>query len=198
MKNSILNLAALSSSLQVLKLKQFFFIFLLLVVASIHCKAQTGSSQNLDSKNGYKGIILGSNISTLKKNLLTRIETGMPPGDSVTTYSYGDSTLYKLSNDITILGIGVNIYKNKILSITLIYNRNDGYALTNLFYKAYGIYFKPNKFEDVYKWNTEKVALVVNFQKIDDTGYAIYSCNSLQSEVDKRKLNSDTKAVKDL
>jgi hypothetical protein len=169
---------------------------LLLLFSAFNVKAQFGTRQDLESKNGYKNIKLGSDISTLKKENLVLDAGSKMDKDSCLTYEYKDSVAYKITPDISLSGIGITCYKNKILSIVLLLNKSDGYEILALFKKAFGWPTQYNQFIDNYLWPSNLVMLTLNFSHKDS--YAIYTCNPLQSELDRKKEKRNNKAVSDL
>lgn len=171
-----------------------------LIILYCHvCKAQLGNLQNLQSKNGYKGIVLGSDISTLPTDKLSSLDDAKTTPDSIRRFDYKDTSLYKISDIIKLSAIVISTYKNKILNITLVYDKKDGYSILEIFERAFGLYTdRPNMFMDKYNWYSSKVKLAVNFENKGPFAYAIYTCNDLQSEVDQKMLKANKKAASDL
>jgi hypothetical protein len=166
-------------------------LLLILIVSAKVCWSQKNIAY-LDDKNGFKGIVLGADKSTLNQKLLEKIDASST--DTTITYKYNDTSLLKINDDMRLIEIGVTIYKNKILKITLIYDKENGSELTLLFMKAYGLYTsRPNRFMDNYYWYGKNVKLFLSYE--GKFGYAIFTCNPLQSEIDSKKNNSDNKTI---
>jgi hypothetical protein len=182
-------------------LNKWMFLFCLLVIGlslPLNSFSQGGYSKELSAKNGYKTIILGSDIKSLKQEKLTKLNGGKITTDSVIDYEYTDTTIYKISDNLKLTTIGVTTFKDKIVSINLIYNEDDGYKMLDVFKAAYGLYtLKPNRFLEAYVWHSDKVDLDLNFTR-PNYGYALYTCKPLQDVLDALKSKLANKAAGDL
>ncbi len=168
-------------------------ILLCFLTFSICCKAQLGTTDALEGKGGYKGILLGSDIAAIKSKLFSIEGNASPDADSCVTFEYRDAEALKITESTSLMQIGIRTYKNKIQSIILLFNKSDGPELSVLFIKAFGLPLRDNQFMDIYKWSSSNVGLSLNYE--NNPGYAIYTCKPIQDLIDKNKLTATNKAV---
>ncbi|MDF2432094.1 MAG: hypothetical protein JWP44_1725 [Mucilaginibacter sp.] len=147
-----------------------------------------GSLGYLKQSNGFKDIVLGSNI-----NIIPSYKLGYMDGDyhvdadSCLKLNYKDTDL-KFGDNLFLDLVGIRTFKNKVVNIYLFFKKADGYKVLQSMLDSYGLFTdRPDNYQDVYNWNTSRVSLSLMYEMNVDLGVAIFTCNDLQKEIETRK-----------
>jgi len=159
-----------------------FFIILLIPTISSAQKKTIGSVDYLKSSNGFKDIILGTDISSI-----TYLQSNYLDGDSrfdadsCLKFAVTDSNLLKINNNLALDMIGIRTYKNKIVNIYLFFRKADGYKMLSDLLTNYGVVFtKPDENKNIYNWDCKTINLCLLFEANTEDGVAIFTCNPLE------------------
>jgi hypothetical protein len=152
------------------------------------CQDATGTIKNLELKNGYKSLKLGSDIKGLSPEKLGYLNKENPmKADSTILYEYRDDDLKKVSSDLTLSTIALKVYKGKIAQIILFFNKPDGGKFLDIFQTAFGMYtYRANRFMDNYEWESSSVDLELRYESNSQFGMALYGSNILLGEIRKK------------
>jgi hypothetical protein len=146
-----------------------------------------GKLKSLIKSNGYKGIVLGADISDVMMHYrLSYLDdnTGID-ADSCITYACNDSTLLAMPGKLSLNIVGIRTYKNKIINIYLFFDMNDSYKILGDFLKQYGQFNSlPYEYTNIYDWKTPKVDLSLKYTPGTELGIAVFTCNPLAAEVE--------------
>jgi hypothetical protein len=164
------------------------------------CQDATGTIKNLELKNGYKSLKLGSDIKGLSPEKLGYLNKENPmKADSTILYEYRDDDLKKVSSDLTLSTIALKVYKGKIAQIILFFNKPDGGKFLDIFQTAFGMYtYRANRFMDNYEWESSSVDLELRYESNSQFGMALYGSNILLGEIRKKAESNASKAAKEL
>jgi response regulator of citrate/malate metabolism len=166
----------------------------LLVLSCFHGYSQTiqlGSIRNLYNSNGFKNLVLGSDIGPLANNLNYLDDNSRTDADSCIMYSCANDDMLDIDSTLKLDMVGIRTYKNKIVNIYLFFNQKDAYKVLQNFLQNYGQYTqKPIEYADVYCWNTDKVSLSLSYSADVDKGVAVFTFNPMLQNIqsdDKRR-----------
>ena len=179
-------------------MKKHIPALLLFLIVPFITFAQSGTKNALSDKNGFKTLVLGSSIAPIKSKLKTYDDRPKMNADSSYFADYTDTSLYNIG-DIKLNGITLRIYKEKILSIIVTFDRSVGSELNLTYIKAFGMYSdRPNRFMDKYYWYSQNVNLMLNYDQTQKLPVAMYTCVPLNDEIEKIQLAKRNKAASDL
>lgn len=173
-------------------MKRLLFVWFFLFLTTLTTRAQElGKIENLDEKNGFKNILLGEVINSDKYKYIGN-------GD-------GNSKFYDLiTNDlkigqIPIESISIISYENRVHMIVVYFEKKHGISIENVLYKAYGLYTeRPNRFMDVYKWESNKVKMKLDYDDTTENASLVFISKPISDLIGKEIANSAKKAVEDL
>ncbi|MDO3641960.1 hypothetical protein [Mucilaginibacter sp. L3T2-6] len=174
-------------------MKLLLLLFLLPVVTF----AQVGTRGYLDEKNGFKDILLGSEITSIKHKMENTRADGKPDRDSCYTYSVEDTSMFHIG-DIKLKAIGLSVFRNKVVSIILIFDKSQNLDMFTTLTKAYGVPIQENKYIRVYQWIGNKVDLQLNTKILQPTGNAVFTCKPLDIELAEFRQKQVANTAKDL
>jgi hypothetical protein len=172
------------------KLRLLIITLMLLPAFVFSQSKKPGSIEYLKYTNGYNCIILGSNIYEIPDYKLAYLDNERKfDVDSCLKFSYKDTSLLKLGDDLYLDLIGIRTFKNKIVNIYLFFKKADGYKVLRTFLSAYGLFTsKPNDYVDIYNWSSTTVDLSLQYELNSELGVAVFTCNSLEKEIAAMKL----------
>lgn len=150
-----------------------------------------GSLAYLKDRNGIGGFRLGAYLTVNQSHDLSYVdgENGKPDADSCVTYEYHPENGLKIEGGINVNHICLRTYKNKVVNIYVLFNRNEGYLVLRRFLEWYGTFTaKPNDYLDIYNWDSNAVKLSLRYQLDTDQGMAVYTSVSLMNEIEARKV----------
>lgn len=182
----------LTSPLKFNLLKAAFVVIALYVFSLTgFCQSKKhGSIQTLSTANGFKGIVLGSDISDLmsRYKLSFMDENSSKDADSCITYACTDSTLLAMPNNLNLDVVGIRTYNHKIINIILFFNKKDSYKILDDFLKQYGQFTNlPYEYTDIYEWNTSNVDLSLKYAANVDYGIAVFTSSPLLAQINHQK-----------
>ena len=179
-----------------MKTPLLIILFAACLLAGVHVQAQ--SVDKLSEKNGFKTLVLGSDITAIKSKLEYLSSDHSLDRDSCYYQDYKDTALYSIG-DIKLTGVTLRIFKNKILSIIITFDKKNGPDLMAVYLKAFGLYSeRPNRFMDKYYWYSPNVKLFLNYDLTSKLPMAMYTSVPLNDEVERNSRDKTKKAVSDL
>jgi hypothetical protein len=159
---------------------------------------EMGSTRYLDFKKSYKSIKLGSNISTLTSNYLSKTSESADE-NSCYLYNYSDPAALNFGNGVQLKKIKLRVFGDMIVSIYLFFDSADGNKVKEIFTTAYGKnYSQSNSSLDRYLWLGSLTDVYLSYSDDDKVGAAIYNDSILDQAIKKGSKASASKAASDL
>ena len=150
--------------------------------------ADTSLIDYLKQTNGFKEVILGSDISLLHWYNLTYLDGDNNfDADSCLNYVYTADHITELGNGLRLDLVAIRAYKNKIVNIYLFFKTDDGHEVLKDFIANYGP-FTTRTGAFMYDWNTKAVDLSLKSNRDLDLGVAIYTCNDIETKLNEMRL----------
>jgi hypothetical protein len=171
-------------------------LFTLIIAIAIPYFAISQNLDHLDKKKGYKSIRLEDTISNINNNYLRAF--AKPSNDGITYFHYSEDNAVQFSDSIKLKDIVIAFYENKVYSINLYFNRDQGQPIKDIFDRAYGDGLKVNDAMDDYYYNGDIAALEIHYGNNINRPVAIFTSAYLHALYYSRKNESDKKAAKDL
>lgn len=165
----------------------------LIVVTSICSYAQEyGKISELDTKNGFKTLVLGDTLKELTKfKHLGDVDENVKMYDAI--------GIDKKIGDITLESVSIISFHNKISTIVVYFDKKDGYKIHDVFSKAYGLYSeRPNRFMDKYEWYGKNVRLILDYDDTRKEGSIMFISEPLLKLQRQEDNNKSKKAISDL
>jgi hypothetical protein len=148
-----------------------------------------GSIAHLSLQNGFKQLVLGTETSLADRKMIYMDGDSRLDADSCLKFEYHDDELLKLDSTMQFNLAGLRTYKGKIVNVYLFFKKSNGYKVLSYFLNQYGLFTsKPQEYQNIYNWDTQKVSLSLNYDLNDDLGIAVFSFNNLTDLLtEKRK-----------
>lgn len=181
------------------KIILFLIILIPLIAKSQQQVApEMGSLEYLDFKKSYKSIKLGSNISTLTSNYLSK-SSGSADENGCFLYSYTDPAVLNFGNGVQLQKIRLKVYGDMVVSIYMFFDSADGSKIKDVFTTAYGKNFnQSNPSLDNYLWLGSLADVFLSYSDDDKVGAVAYNDRSLNKIIKKAATASASKAASDL
>lgn len=180
-------------------MKKLLLIFIALLPALVFSQAKPGSHAYLNEKNGFKDIVLGSNISPYKAKLLVIDSLTKKDEDGCTYYNITDTSYLSIGETVKLKSVYLRVYKDQALNIVINFKTGYNENVFDVFRKAYGIIsVKPNGFLKQYIWNSKNVSLYLDIDSEVGQSLALFSCKPLADQLQKDKSQKTKKGVSDL
>lgn len=173
------------------------FLCPLLVKAQSGVTPPIGSTKYLDYKRSYKSIKLGSDITLLDSKYLIKLSE-KPDDKGRFLYTYNSPELLNFGNNVQLKRIQIQSYLDKVAAVYLIFEKEDGNKVREVFTTAYGSNFnQTDETSDTYLWRGSLVDVYLTYDK-ESLSAVIYTDVVIDSFI-KRRLKSDAKqAASDL
>jgi hypothetical protein len=144
-----------------------------------------GSIEYLKFCNGYKELVLGADIKTIRVDKLNYLDgNSRPDEDACFKYEYRDSSILQLPDSSTLDLVAIRTFNDKIINIYLFFKRSRGYSLLNGFLNTFGTFTdRPDNYSDIYNWTSNFITLSLRYQMNTDLGIAIYTSKTLEREM---------------
>ncbi|MDB5004494.1 MAG: hypothetical protein JWQ34_2719 [Mucilaginibacter sp.] len=158
---------------------------------------QPGTIEYLKYSNGVNGIRLGADLGSINSKEIAFLDGNSNLDvDSCLNFECRDTSMLKISNDISLDLIGIRTYKNKIINIYLFFPRVSSYKILYDFLVSYGNFtYRPSSYNDIYYWDSSAVSLSLLYEAKVDMGVAIFTCNQLNKAMLADKLKNANKAL---
>lgn len=142
---------------------------------------QKGTIDYLSYYNGFNGIFLGDSITKIPSVKLKYMDgSSRTDEEGCLKYEYTDATWEKLEDSLSIKGIGLRTWGDKIVNIYIFFAKKNGSALLGSFMSDYGTFtYRPDDYKDIYGWDSEDVKLDLMYDLNVETGVAIFTCKPM-------------------
>jgi len=159
--------------------------FALLPVCCLAQRKHGATIENLKLAKGFDRFVTGSSINTIPGCQLTYLDgQATPDADSCMFFEYKDYNVMKINADLTLRAIALRVYKDKIVSVYLFFDKDDGFKVLHDFLIRYGQFTnRPNAYADVFEWTSDAITLVLQYYLDVDLGMAVYTDTSLQRQI---------------
>jgi len=165
--------------------------FALLPMCCLAQRKHGATIENLKTAKGFDRLVTGSSINTIPGCRLTYLDgKTTSDADSCIFFEYQDYSAMKINADLTLRAIALRVYKEKIVSVYLFFDKADGFKVLRDFLTRYGQFTnRPNAYADVFEWTSDAITLELQYQLDVDLGMAVYTDTSLQRQIaaDKQK-----------
>lgn len=180
-------------------MKKTLLIFIALLPVFVFSQAKPGSHAYLNEKNGFKDIVLGSNVSPYKAKFLIIDSLTKTDEDGCTYYNMIDTSYLSIGESVKLKSVYLRTYKDQVLSIIINFTTSYNENVFDVFRKAYGtVSVKPNQFLEQYIWNSKNVSLYLDINSKAGQSLALFSCKPLLDQLQKDKSQKTKKGVSDL
>lgn len=170
-------------------------LFTLIIAIAIPCLVEAQDLDHLDHKKGYKNIRLEDTMSNINQQFL---KAAGKDNDGISYFHYSDDKALQLSDNIKLQDIIIAFYENKVYSISLFFNHDQGPIIKDIFDRAYGDGIKSNEFMDDYYYNGDIFSLGIHYDATTKLPLAMFESVYLVALHRSRINQSNTKAAKDL
>jgi hypothetical protein len=176
-----------------------YALLLLLVIPLLTSgQAKKGTLKFLEEKHGFKEIILGNDISTIKSNVQLATDTADTQIDGITFYSVTNPEMLVVGQNVKIKKILVGTFENKITYIFIRTDKGYGESLMSTFKEAYGNpNMRPNQFIESWIWRSKSVVLSSNLESSHEDSF-IFMDMLLNAKLERFKNDNAKKSSSDI
>lgn len=179
-----------------MKISVFIFLFLPILTFG---QAKKGTIKFLVEKHGFKEIILGNDISTIKSSVVNDADSAVhSAAASMVMYRVINDDLLSVGDNIKLKSIVIGTFQGKIMSIFIKTEKLYGTNLFGTFKEAYGKpTMKPNEYIDEVMWVTKQVVLSSNMDKSREDEF-VFVDRVLQDQMNDFNKNKVKKSATDI